>query len=328
MTTVPQEIIDMIIGFLVQDRPSLLACSLAGSGLYSPSRVHLFAEIEVNSLRRFQGLLELSTTSLTTFDHESFKPFSSVRTISVWDVDAWITPDILPSLLFLPLLAPFPNVKDLRIDNLTLHDFIGEETLPVMSTGPFHSMGPRVGTEAGRSFGISRGIPANESFADSGNFLSSKERSAASLETLSLGNCRAPSLGWFLRYVSYFPDLKSLSLINFTWGSVGGVDVHQSPPSQPTSRGLSELALKIQYTPPVICAPSLLFKSLSQSLRILRLVHIDLFLSVGQLIAIVLENRRLSLTLSQMSTRARFILTHRTLPSRRSIFSHTSRSHR
>lgn len=290
--TVPQEIIDLIVGFLARDRPSLLACSLAGSGFYPPSRAHLFAEIEVDSLQRFQGLFELSSSSVATFNHESFKPFSSVRTVSVQGADAWITPELLPSLLLLPLLAPFPNVKDFRIDSLSLPGYIEMEGSPVMSTvSPAHAAGPRVGSEVGRGFGVSRGTWTNESFADP-----REERPAANLEALCLGNFRAPSLWWFLRYLSSFPDLKSLSLIDFTWGSVEGGDVDRCPPgklSQPgllPPRGLSELSLKIQYASLVACAPSLLFESLSGSLRILRLVHIDLFLSVGQLTALESEN--------------------------------------
>lgn len=285
----------MIIGFLVQDRPSLLACALAGSNFYSPSRALLFAEIEVNSLQRFQGLLELSSTPLTTPNRESFKPFSSVRTISVRDVDAWITPEILPRLLFLPLLAPFPDVKDFRINSLTLPGFIGAESSPAASAVPLHT-GPHVGIEVGRWFGISRGIPANEMFTNSRDFPSPEEWPTGSLEALSLGNCRAPSLGWFLRYLSNFPDLKSLSLIDFTWGSLGGADVDQSTfpqclqPTLQSPGGLSELTLKIQQTPFVACVPSLLFKYLSGSLRILRLVHIDAFLAVGQFTVHVLEN--------------------------------------
>jgi len=58
-TTVPQEIIDMIIGFLAEDRASLLTCLIAGNSFCSPDRAHLFADIEVNSLQRFQGLLAL-----------------------------------------------------------------------------------------------------------------------------------------------------------------------------------------------------------------------------------------------------------------------------
>ena len=335
MTTVPQEIIDMVIGFLAHDRPSLLACSLAGSSFYPPSRAHLFAEIEVGSLQRFQGLLELSSDSLATFNHESFKPFSSVRTISVQGADGWIRPELLPSLLFLPLLAPFPNVKDFRIDSLTLPGYIeAEGSLMAMSKDPVHTW-PSVGSEVGRRFGISRGIPTNESIADPRDFPSTRERQAACLEALSLGNCRAPSLRWFLRYLSSFPDLKSLSLIDFTWGSVMGGDVDQCPSSQLSQprllppRGLSELTLKIQYASLVACAPSLLFESLSRSLRILRLVHIDLFLSVGQLTALKFENGVADIyENAQTSTRVRSILTHRTLHSHRSTFSHTFRSHR
>ena len=317
----------MVIGFLVRDRPSLLACSLTGSGFCPPSRAHLFAEIEVNSLQRFQGLLELSSASLTTFKHESFKSFSSVQVISIRDADAWVTPEILPSLLFLPLLAPFPNVKDFRICGLTLPpDYIGAEGWSV----PL-SVGPRVGIEAGRRFGVSRGISTNERFADPRDLSSP----TASVEALSLGNCRAPSLEWFLRYVSYFPDLKSLSLIDFTWGSVGGVDFIHGPlcqPRQPTlqpPRGLSELALKIEDDRLVACAPRLLFESLSGSLKTLRLAHIDSFLSVGQFTALVLGTLLLTRNLpSQISRRVRFTSTHRTSPYRHSALSHTLLSHR
>jgi hypothetical protein len=279
MVTVPQEIVDTIIGFLVEDRASLLTCSLAGSSFYSPSRTHLFAAIEVNSLQRFRRLLELSTTSLATFDHESLKAFSSVHTISVRDVDAWITPEILPSLLFLPLLAPFPHVKDFRIDNLTLPGPIGEEALSVFPTSSLH-VGRRVGFEAGWRVGTAHGDSTNEPLA------SSLESSATSLRALGLGNCQVPSLRWLLRYISYFPHLESLSLIDFTWQSVDEEGADQGPILQcrPTPRRsirLSELTLEVQYTPPVASPPRLLFESLSGSLGVLRLTHIDMFLSVG-----------------------------------------------
>lgn len=93
----------MITGFFVEDRASLLTCPLTGNSFCSLSGVYFFADVEVNSLQRFQRLLEFSTTSLTIFDHESLKAFSLVRTILVRDVGAWITPEVLPSLLF-----PFP----------------------------------------------------------------------------------------------------------------------------------------------------------------------------------------------------------------------------
>lgn len=324
----------MIIQFLAQDRSSLLACSLAGSSFYSPSRAHLFAGIEVNSLQRFQGLLELSYASLTTFDHESFKSFSSVRTISVWDVEGWVTPETLPSLLFLPSLAPFPNVKNFRIDNLVLPSYVGAEASSMVSVVP-HT-GPCIGIEDRLRFGTSRGIATNELFADPRDFLSPNQRPTASLEALSLGNCRVSSLGWFLRYTSCFPDLKSLSLINFTWGSAGGADVDRGPsfqcpqPILQPPRGLSELTLEIEYTPVVACAPSLLFKSLSESLRVLRLGYIDMFISVRQLNLLIFETGRLLLTqalASQISTRVRFNLTQHISPSHHSTFSRTSRSH-
>ena len=285
----------MVIGFLVEDRAALLACALTGNSFYSPSRVHLFAEIEVNSLQRFRGLLELSSASLTTFEHETSKSFSSVRTISVRDVDAWITPEMLPSLLFLPLLAPFPNVKDFRIDGLTLPGCVRAEALPMVSTAPL-SVGRRVNVEVGDS-GVSRGVPSGESFSGSRDFPSGQDLSNASLEGLILGNCQVPSLGWFLHYVSYFPDLKSLALIDFTWGSVGGEDAGQGPTFWRPQR-LSELTLKNQCTSPVACAPSTLFESFSGSLRILQLTHIDMFLSVGQSTALVFRNQCLVLTKS------------------------------
>lgn len=282
---VPQEIIDMIIGFLIEDRASLLTCSLAGNSFCSPSRVHLFADIEVNSLQRFQGLLELSTTSLATFDHESLKAFSSVRTISVQDVDAWITPEILPSLLFLPLLAPFPRVNDFRIDSLTLPGHIGAETLPAFPTSSLH-LGRRVGIEMGRRFGTAHGVPVNEPLADLPNFPASPDSSVVSLRALGLRNCQVPSLRWLLRYISHFPYLQSLSLTDFVWRSIDGEDADQSPILQcrPTPRrpiGLSELTLEVQYTPLVASPPRLLLESLSGSLKVLRLTHIDTFLSVG-----------------------------------------------
>jgi hypothetical protein len=283
MAAVPQEIVDMIIGFLVEDRASLLACSLAGNSFYSPSRAHLFAEIEVDSIPRFRGLLELSTTSPTILDDASLKPFSSVRTISVRDADVWITPEILPSLLSLPFLPQFTNVRDFRIDGLTL---LAE--VPPMESIPPRS-GPRVGTNVGQwGLGAFRGVPAEESIADSLDFPSQHGSSTASLGTLSLENCRVPSLGWFLRYVSRFPHLKSLSLIDFSWQSVDGTDPDRGPtfrcpqatPQQ--QRGMLELTLKSQYNPLIACAPRLLFESLPRRLRILRLMHIDAFLSVGQ----------------------------------------------
>jgi len=275
----------MIIGFLIEDRASLLTCSLAGNSFCSPSRVHLFADIEVNSLQRFQRLLELSATSLTTFDHESLKAFSSVRTISVQDVDAWITPEILPSLLFLPLLAPFPRVKDFRIDSLTLPGHIGEETLPTFPTSSLHT-GRRVGVEVAWRFGTTHGVPANEPLTDLPNFPASPDSSVVSLRALGLRNCQVPSLRWLLRYVSYFPFLEFLSLTDFTWRSVDGEDADQSPilqcrPTPQRSIGLSELTLEVQYTPLVASSPRLLFESLSGSLRVLRLTHVDMFLSVG-----------------------------------------------
>ena len=281
--TVPQEIIDMIIGFLIEDRASLLACSLAGNSFCSPSRAHLFSDIEVNSLRRFQGLLELSTTSLTTSDHDPLKSFSSVRTISVRDVDAWITPEILPSLLFLPLLAPFPHVKNFRIDSLTLPGHIKEETLPFPTSS--HA-GQGVGVEVGWRFGAAHGVPTNEPLADPPTFPAPPESSVASLKVLGLRNFQAPSLRWLLRYISYFPYLESLSLIDFTWRSVDGEDADLSPILQcrltpRRSIRLSELTLEVQYAPLVASPPRLLFESLSESLRILRLTHIDMFLSVG-----------------------------------------------
>ena len=285
MMTVPQEIIDMIIGFLIEDRASLLTCSLAGNSFCSPSRAHLFADIEVNSLQRFQRLLELSTTSLTTFDHEPLKAFSSVRAISVRDVDAWITPEILPSLLFLPLLAQFPHVKDFRIDSLTLPGHIGEETLPTFQTSSLHT-GRHVGVEVGGRFGASYEVPINGRLVDSPNFPASPESSVANLRALGLRNCQVPSLRWLLRYISYFPYLESLSLTDFTWRSVHGEDADQGPILQcrPTPRRsirLSELTLEVQYTPLVASPPRLLFETLSGSLRVLRLTHIDMFLSVG-----------------------------------------------
>lgn len=321
----------MIIGFLVEDRASLLTCSLAGNSFYSPSRAHLFAEIEVNSLPRFRGLLELSTTSPTIFDDASLQPFSFVRTISVRDADAWITPEILPSLLSLPFLPQFTNIRDFRIDGLTLL----AEVTPMESILP--RSGPRVGIDVGRGFGAFRGVPAEESIADSLDFLSRHGSSTASLGALSLENCRVPSLGWFLRYVSRFPNLKSLSLIDFTWQSVDGTDTDQGPafrcpqatPQQ--QRGMLELTLKNQYNPLIACAPRLLFESLSRRLRILQMMHIDAFLSVGQSTVFVSENGRQALTrigLLQMPTRVRFILTHRTSPSHHSTISRTLRSHR
>ncbi|KAF9648123.1 hypothetical protein BDM02DRAFT_2353428 [Thelephora ganbajun] len=284
MATVPQEIIDMIIGFLIEDRASLLACSLAGNSFCSPSRAHLFADIEVNNLQRFRGLLELSTTSLTNFDRESPKASSSVRTISVRDVDMWISPEILPSLLFLPLLEPFPRVRDFGIDSLTLPGHTGAETLSMLPV-PSLRAGPHA--EVGRGFDASRGVLIGGSLADSLDFPTSLEFSTASLKTLNLRNCQAPSLRWLLRYISYFPDLESLSLIDFTWRSIGGEDANESPifqypPTPPQSRGLSELTLEVQFAPLVPSAPRLLFESLSGGLRILRLMHIDMFLSVCQ----------------------------------------------
>ena len=286
MATLPQEIIDMIIGFLVEDRASLLMCSLAGNSFCSPSRAHLFADIEVDSLQRFQGLLELSTTSITTFDHESLKAFSSVRTISVREVDAWITPEILPSLLFLPLLGLFPRVKDFRIDGLTLPGHIGAENLPTLPTPPLH-VGRRVKANKARwSFDTADGVPANDPPADSPS-----ESSIASLKALSFRNCQVPSLRWLLRYVSHFPYLEYLSLTDLTWRSIGGEDRDQGPvlqcrPAPRRSKGLSELTLEVQYTPLIASAPRLLLESLSESLRRLRLMHIDMFLSVGQLTAL------------------------------------------
>jgi hypothetical protein len=290
----------MVIGFLAEDRASLLACALAGTSLYSPTRAHLFAEIEVNSLQRFQELLELSSASLMTFEHETLNSFSSVRTISIRDVATWITPEVLPTLLFLPLLAPFQNVKVFRIDSLTLPCCIEARALPTVLAPPL-GIGPRVKVGAG-GLGASRGVPTSESFSDSRDFLSGQDRSTASLEALILGNCQVPSLGWFLHYVSYFPNLKSLSLIDFTWGSVDGKDVSQAPTvwhPQPTVRPsgrLRELTLNSQYTPLVACVPSILFETFSGSLRILRLAHIDMFQSVGQSIALVSEDQTLPLT--------------------------------
>jgi len=280
MTTVPQEIIDIIIGFLAEDRASLLTCSLVGNRFRSPTRTHLFSNIEVNSRQRFQGLLELSTTSITAF--------SSVRTISVREVDAWVIPEILPSLLSLPLLAPFPHVEDFRIDGLTLPGHIREEALTMLATPLLH-MGERVGVEEGRRSDTSQGIVSstNESLAGSPDLLASPKLSTASLKALSLRNCQVPSLRWFLRYASNFPDLESLSLIDLAWRSVGGEDADQSfisrccPVPRP-SNGLSELTLETQDTPLVASSPRLLFESLSGSLRILRLMHIDTFLTVGQ----------------------------------------------
>lgn len=280
--TVPQEIIDMIIGFLTEDRASLLTCSLAGNSFCSPSRAHLFADIEVNSLQRFRGLLELSTTSLTTFDDEPLKAFSSVRTISVQDVDAWITPEILPSLLFLPLLAPFPHAKDFRIDGLTLPSHIGGVAFP---TFPSHAGRP-VGVEVGWRCSTAHGVPTDEPPANSPNFPASPESSVVSLRALSLRNCQVPSLRWLLRYISYFPYLESLSLVDLTWRSVDGEDADRCPifqclPTPQRSIRLSELSLGVQYTPFAASPPRLLFESLSGSLRVLRLAHIDAFLSVG-----------------------------------------------
>ena len=277
----------MIIGFLIEDRAALLMCSLTGNSFCSPSRAHLFADIEINSLQRFQGLLELSATSLTTFDHESLKTFSSVRTISVRNADAWVTPGILSSLLFLPLLEPFPHVKDFRIDSLTFPDYPGVETFPVLPTPPLY-VGRHVEGEVGRRFGVPhRGAPTTESFAGSPNSPALPEFSITNLKTLSLSNCQAPSLRWLLRYVSYFQDLESLSLTDFTWRSTDGENTDQSPILQCSifrqSRGIPQLTLEVNSTPPVASAPRLLFESLSGGLRILRLMHIDMILSLGQL---------------------------------------------
>ena len=274
----------MIIGFLAEDRASLLSCSLVGNSFCSPSRVHLFVDIEVNSLQRFQRLLELSTTSLTTFDHESLKAFSSVRTISVRDAGAWITPEALPGLLFLPLNAPFPHVKDFRIDNLNFR----EETMPTFPTPPLH-VEQRAKAKLEWGFGAAYGASANEPPADSPNFPAPSELSVVSLRTLSLRNCQVPNLRWLQRYVSYFPYLESLSLIDFTWRSVDREGADQGPTlqcrsSSRRSMGLSELTLEVQNTPPIAPPPRLLFESLSGSLRILRLVYVDIFLFVGELI--------------------------------------------
>lgn len=270
----------MIIGFLIEDRAALLACALAGNSFYSPSRAHLFVEIEVNSLQRFRGLLELS---LKTLGPESLKPFPSVRRISVLDADTWVTPETLPNLLFLPLLAPFPNIREFRIDNLTLTGCTGAETLPIASTPS--DIGSCVGI--GIEVGAFRGVPTDGSPSDSWDFPTAQLLSTARVEALILGNCRVPSLGWFLRYISHFPDLKSISLIDFTWGSVGGEDANRCPPAfqcpqrvpKPPKR-LSELTLKNQSIPLATCAPNLLFDSLSGSVRTLRLMHIEMFLCV------------------------------------------------
>lgn len=267
----------MIIGFLVEDRAALLACALAGNSFYSSSRAHLFAEIEVNSLQRLQGLLELS---FATSEPESLKPFSSVRTISVLDVDAWVTPEILPRLLFLPLLGPFPNIREFRIDNLTLTGCTGAEALQIASAPS--DIGSCVGI--GIKVGAFRGVPTDESPSDSWDFPSKQELSTARVEALILGSCQVPSLGWFLRYLSHFPDLKSISLIDFTWGSVSGEDANRCPAFQCPQRipkRLSELTLKNQFIPLVTCTPNLLFDSLSGSVRTLRLMHIEMFLCVG-----------------------------------------------
>ena len=276
MTAVPQEIINTIVGFLVEDRATLLTCSLAGNRFYYPSRTHLFAEIEISSLQRFQGLLQLSTTSLGTSDLESLKTFSSVRTISLRDVDAWITPEYLPSLLFLPLLAPFSRVESFRIDGLTLPD-IGVETLPMPQMLPLRT-GGCIGVEMGPRLGIAAGVSIKGPFADRPNIPTASGLSAVSLRALTLGNCEAPSLRWLPRYVSYFPCLESLSLVDFMWRSIDREDAEQSLALQ-----LSELTLEVQCTPFVASPPRLLFESLFGSLKILRLMHIDTFLSVGQL---------------------------------------------
>lgn len=259
----------MIIGFLVEDRASLLTCALAGNSFYCPSRSYLFAEIEVNSLQRFQTLLDLSATSLTIFEHDSIKPFSFIRTILLRDVDAWITQEVLPSLLFLPLLAPFPNVKELRIDDLTIHDHVEAETLLTSLL----CMGPQA----------SGGVPVNEPFAEPRGF-----PSPTSLKALSLRNCHFPTFGWFLRYVSHFTALLDMSLTDFTWGSLGAEGTESRSPAFQYPRqtlqlptGLSKLTLKNQYTPLSACAPRQLFESLFGNLTTLRMMHMDIFHSVG-----------------------------------------------
>ena len=264
MTAVPQEIIDMIVSFLVKDRATLLACSLAGNEFYYSSRTHLFAEVEIDSLERLQGLLRLSTAPPGTFDHESLTAFSSVRTISLRDVDTWVTPENLPNLLFLPMLAPFPRIENFRIDGLTLpSDVSGAEAFPKPPTPHF-----RVGG----------GIPSNGPLADPPNFPKPSGLSAATLKALTLGNCQAPTLRWLPRYVSCFPCLRSLSLVDFVWLPVDGEDAEQSSTLQ-----LSELTLEVQCTPFVASPPKQLFESSFGSLKILRLMHVDTFLSVGQL---------------------------------------------
>ena len=298
MTTVPQEIIDMIVGFLVEDRSSLLACSLVGSSLCSPSRTHLFADIEVDSLQRFQGLLELSTTSLTTFDHESLKAFCSVHTISLRDVDAWVTPELLPSLIFLPLLAPFPRVKDFRIDKLALPGHVEGKTLPMLPILPH--VKHHVEVEGGWGSGAARAVSTDRPFADSPNFKASSEPPGASLKALRLRDCQVSSIRWLVRYISYFPNLKSLSLVDFTWRSVDEEDAGQNivlecRPTPRRSMGLSELTLEVQCTPLVASPPRVLFESFSRSLRILRLTHIDMLLSVGQF-SVFFWARELTLT--------------------------------
>jgi len=305
----------MIIGFLVEDRSSLLACSLVGSSFCSPSRAHLFANIEVNSLQRFRGLLKLSTASQTTFDHESLKMFSWVHTISFRDVDTWVTPEILPSLLFLPLLAPFPRIKDFRIDNLALPGHVEEGTLPML---------PTLKVGGGWRFGVVGGVSADEPLADSPNFPTSPEPPVANLKALSLRNCQVPSVRWLLHYVSYFPCLECLSLVDFTWRSIGEEDTGQNlrlqcrPGTPRRLLGLSELTLEVQCTP---SPPRVLLESFSGSLRILRLTHIDMFLSVGQS-SVFFWARGLTLTRT-VQMRVRFTLTHRTSTSRRSTLSRT-----
>lgn len=256
----------MIVSFLVEDRATLLTCSLAGNEFYYSSRTHLFAKLEINSMRRLQGLLQLSTASLGTFDRESSTAFSSVRTISLRDVDTWVTLENLPSVLFLPMLAPFPRIENFRIDSLTLPGVIGAEAFPMPPMPPV-----RVGFSAGTR------IPLNGQLAGSPNFPKPSGLSAAAtLKALTLGNCQAPSLRWLSRYVSCFPCLGSLSLVDFVWRSVDGEDAEQSPISQ-----LSELTLEVQCTPFVASPPKLLFESSFGSLKVLRLMHIDTFLSVG-----------------------------------------------